>query len=302
VRLLRELGFRVESISDIERLDAPDARTWSRAEVELVVADYLEMLSLELAAQKYSKAVRRRALSKLLNARTSASIEFKRRNISAVMLELGYPAIRGYLPAYNRQRMLLEVVESQLGANKSLDELAQAFIETPVVVLAPEDFGAARVAAPMQRDRRSREPAPAEFHAAKRDYLEREARNSSLGKAGELFILQYEQWRLAASGLGRLADKVRHVSVEDGDGLGYDVLSFQTDGSERYIEVKTTAFGELTPFFVTATEVRFARQTMAQFSLCRLFDFRGAPRFFELAGTIESHCSLDPATFRARLY
>lgn len=44
---------------------------------------------------------------------------------------------------------------------------------------------------------------------------------------------------------------------------------------------------------------RFARGHQESFRLYRLFDFRSAPRLFELAGPIEQHCLLDATTFRA---
>ena len=90
-----------------------------------------------------------------------------------------------------------------------------------------------------------------------------------------------------------------HASVDEGDGLGYDIRSFEHDGRPRFIEVKTTSFGERTPFFVTANEVRFAREQASQFQLYRLFDFRVAPRMFQLDGPIEQHCMLDAANYRA---
>lgn len=100
-------------------------------------------------------------------------------------------------------------------------------------------------------------------------------------------------------GAGQLADGVKHVSVTEGDGLGYDIRSFETDGRERFIEVKTTTFGERTPFFVSANEVRFAHDHPAQFKLYRLFDYRASPRLFELDGPIDRHCALDAISFRA---
>lgn len=77
------------------------------------------------------------------------------------------------------------------------------------------------------------------------------------------------------------------------------VLSFEPDGQERFIEVKTTGFGERTPFFVSANEARFARAQAARFRLYRLFDFRQSPRLFELPGPIEQHCRPDAVSFRA---
>ncbi|WP_374666861.1 DUF3883 domain-containing protein [Ramlibacter sp.] len=303
VRLLRELGFNVASAAEAEEAARPaDQAAWSRAEVELIVADYLNMLALELAGQAYRKSAHRRALLPLLRNRTEPSIEFKHRNISSVMLELGYPTLRGYLPAPNRQKLITEVVEHQLAKAKNLDALSTAFIETRAVPLEGIRFDKVMVSPPARREVKAREPAAAAFRPVKRDYLEREARNSSLGNAGELFILQFEQWRLSEAGLGQLADKVRHVSQEDGDGAGYDILSFDYRGDERFLEVKTTAFGELTPFYVSATEARFARQEVSRFTLCRIYDFRKSPRFFELQGPIEQHCRLDPTTYRASLF
>jgi hypothetical protein len=69
---------------------------WAGDEVELVVDDYFAMLTLELSGQSYNKAQRRRALMQRLNARSEGSIEFKRCNISAVMIQIGFPYLSGY--------------------------------------------------------------------------------------------------------------------------------------------------------------------------------------------------------------
>jgi len=137
------------------------------------------------------------------------------------------------------------------------------------------------------------------FRAVKRDYLEREAQNRSLGLAGEAFVVEFEHWRLAGMGQHRLANRVEHVSVSKGDGLGYDVLSFESDGRERLIEVKTTTFGRDTPFFVSRGELALSQGAKDQFHLYRLFEFRKSPRLFDLSGALDQHCLLDPVTYRA---
>lgn len=72
---------------------------WAAAEVAATIDDYLAMLITEAAAQPYSKAEHRRALIwKLTPPRTRSAIEFKHQNISAAMINLGLPYIRGYLP------------------------------------------------------------------------------------------------------------------------------------------------------------------------------------------------------------
>lgn len=264
------------------------------------MADYLAMLLQELAGQPYSKAAHRRQLQQRLPARSEGSIEFKHANISAVMLELGYPHIRGYKIRTNFQRHeLVDVVQRQVSHHRQLDDLTLSAVERPAVAPERSDFDRVLSQAP-RADLTTREVGPAYLRApVKRDYFAREAQNRSLGEAGELFALSFERWRLIQLGGGQFADKVRHVSLEEGDGLGYDIRSFEPDGRERFIEVKTTSFGERTPFYVSANEARFARDHQESFRLYRLFDFRSAPRLFELAGPIEQHCLLDATTFRA---
>ena len=172
----------------------------------------------------------------------------------------------------------------------------------PAVEPDMEDFAQVETVAPkVESVDVAQERSPAYLRGpVRRDYLEREARNKSLGQAGELFALRFERWRLRKVGAERLADRVEHVSLTRGDGLGFDILSFDADGRERLVEVKTTAFGHTTPFFVSANEVRCARENRERYRLVRLFEFRAQPRLFELAGAIEEHCLLDPSTYTAR--
>lgn len=94
---------------------------------------------------------------------------------------------------------------------------------------------------------RAKPPAPV---ARRIDYLERDSRNSSLARARELLVVSFERKRLLQAGQARPADRVEHTSIAIDDGPGYDVRSFEADGRDRYIEVKTTAYGKSTPFFV----------------------------------------------------
>lgn len=299
---LKELGFVIVQHRPGEGPQAQPGRpmAWTPAELELVVADYLDMLVLDLNGQPFNKAERRRRLQPLLHLRSDASIEFKRRNISSVLQKLGVPPLRGYLPANNVQRELVEEVGRQLSTRKDVDTSALSAVERPTHVPDQHDFSRVLASAP-KPEHRTAEPMAAYLRGAptKRDYFEREAGNRQMGLAGEQFVLRYEQWRLAQLGLGRLAEKVTHVSVTEGDGLGYDIRSFTPDGRERHVEVKTTAFGQLTPFFVSSNEERFSSAHAESFVLCRVFDFRAAPRLFELPGRISQHCHLDPVTFRA---
>lgn len=281
-----------------ERID------WSREEVEACVADYLLMLTLELNGQRYNKTEHANALMKLLNGRNRASVEFKHANVSAVMVALGYPYIDGYKPRDNYQALLVDAIEAQLMANDELQSAVQAAVLRPVTAAAVAVADVASVWVPTPNPARVKE-APAgyapNFSPAKRDYLAQEARNRSLGRAGELFIAELESRRLHAAGKKVLADRVEHVAATQGDGLGFDVLSFENSGRERLIEVKTTTFGQLTPFYVSRNELARSQADAEIYRLYRVFDFRDRPRLFDLPGAISASCDLEAASYLARV-
>ena len=276
---------------------------WSRLEVESCVADYLHMLALELNGQQFNKTKHIHGLMQRLDGRIKSSVEYKFRNVSAVMEELGWPAVTGYKSLPNYQWLLMEVVESQLQSNTTLQDAVQAAVERPATVVSIENPADIWVPTPKASGRIAESSAgyAARFSPAKRDYLAQEARNRSLGLAGEQFVMELEARRLHAAGKKLLSERVEHASATQGDGLGYDVLSFEESGRERLIEVKTTAFGELTPFFVSRNELARSEVDAESYRLYRLFDFRERPRLFDLQGSITAHCQLDPVSYLARL-
>lgn len=132
------------------------------------------------------------------------------------------------------------------------------------------------------------------------DPAARDARNRALGKAGEEFVLRIERCRLAGSGRERLADRVRWVSQEDGDGAGYDILSFDSAGAERLLEVKTTCGSARTPFYISRNELSLSEERPNEFRLMRVHEFANDPKVFELAPPLASHVALEPESYRAR--
>ncbi|MBA3353741.1 MAG: DUF3883 domain-containing protein [Blastocatellia bacterium] len=277
---------------------------WSRSEVEATVRDYFDMLARELSGEPFNKAEHNRLLQHLLPGRTKGAIEMKHQNISAVLIEFGYPYIAGYKPLPNFQRSLLpQIVEERLNGSAELQKLVEAVVNAPADGTAvPSDLLSICVPAPKadpeQQPPRVRE-SPDRVARAPRNFLEIEARNRSLGRAGEELVLQFEQQRLWAAGKRKLADRIDHVAVSQGDGLGYDILSFETDGAERLIEVKTTRFGPLTPFFASRNEVDFSADQRDSFQLYRLFKFSEQPRLFLLPGSLRRTCWLDAVQFSA---
>ena len=127
-----------------------------------------------------------------------------------------------------------------------------------------------------------------QFRARKvADYAERDARNRDLGLKGELLVLEFEKAHLDTIGRKDLSELVRHVSVQEGDGAGYDILSFDDLGRKKYIEVKATRGGLSTDFFISPNELAFAKSKGTQFSIYRVYDFKveaAAASFYELIG------------------
>lgn len=273
---------------------------WTPHEVAATVAAYLRMLTLELSGQAYSKSEHRRVLQAQVPNRSAGAIEFKHCNISAVMMELGFPHISGYKQRRNFQRQaLFEEVIRQLAAWPQLEDAARKAVELPATAPLVGRFEAVRVEPPALAHRVQERQAYYPSALVQRDYLMREARNQSLGLAGEEFVVDYERWRLIQRGCEHLAARIEHTSKVRGDGAGYDVLSFEEDGRERFIEVKTTAYAKETPFFVSDRELRFANSHELAFCLYRVFEFRRTPRMFALRGQLEGQCRLDPTTYMA---
>jgi len=134
------------------------------------------------------------------------------------------------------------------------------------------------------------------------DRARQDARNRELGLSGELLVLEYERTALRRAGFPELAASIRHVSVIEGDGAGYDILSFEPNGAKKYIEVKTTTGGAESDFFVSSAEVAFAQVHAKSYYLYRVFDFdraSGSASFYVVSGSLEKQFALIATQFRA---
>lgn len=102
--------------------------------------------------------------------------------------------------------------------------------------------------------------------------------------------------------LADLAERVRHVSVIEGDGAGYDVESVTLEGETKYIEVKTTSQSVGAPFFISPNEVEFAKQHRENYYLYRVYAYRNdrnSGKFYVESGDLEEMFELTPTQYRA---
>ena len=275
------------------------AGDWSDEQNDAIVADYFAMLADDIVGRPYSKAEHNRVLQAVID-RPRGSIEYKHQNISAVLKGLGEDWIPGYKPAFNFQGSLVDAVVRWLernpdwlapAARMAMGPSLSALREEPMPWIGPPPT-------------HSNAPPPDELEqmtaiARKYDVAERDARNRALGRAGEERVLAHERASLLAAGRSDLADRIRWVSHVDGDGAGYDILSFDPNGSDRLIEVKTTNGWERTPFHITRNELAVAQERRKDWRLMRLWNFAREPKAFELQPPLEAHVSLIATSYQA---
>jgi DNA-binding PadR family transcriptional regulator len=121
------------------------------------------------------------------------------------------------------------------------------------------------------------------------------------GEIGEAFVLQQERTRLTSLGRSDLAERVRHVSLED-VAAGYDILSFDEGGDEIFIEVKTSTTANAS-FELTSNEYLIAGEKGAAYVIHRVINAGGpAPevlKFEDPAALVASgRMRLKPTSYR----
>ncbi|HEY8935795.1 MAG TPA: DUF3883 domain-containing protein [Cyclobacteriaceae bacterium] len=270
---------------------------WTREEVELIVSEYFEMLSKEQSGIAFNKSEIRRRILPLLKNRSEGSIEFKNRNISAVLARIGQPYVRGYLPAYNYQKQLLEdVVFSYIRQKPEAEKAFQLFAQSAAT---PKALVFESMLEEMPKaEALLQEPEIVYRSPVKINYIELEQLNQSIGRTGENIALNYERWRLIQAGKESLADKIEWVSQTQGDGLGFDILSRNTNGTDRYIEVKATKLTKEAPFYFSALEYDFSKRQSSSFFLYRVFNLKADPKLFIANGAYGEFCNMRPTQFK----
>src|SRR5262249_53118158 len=96
------------------------------------------------------------------------------------------------------------------------------------------------------------------------------------GYLGEEFVLNYERRRLRGLDKQELAAKVRWMSQESA-AQGFDILSFEGDGRERWIEVKSTS-GKGRLFEISRNEWQIAGEAGNKYFIYRVTGVRGDPK------------------------
>jgi len=135
------------------------------------------------------------------------------------------------------------------------------------------------------------------------NYIENNIENKRIGDLGELWVVEREKQRLIQGNKRRLADKVKHVAKEKGDGLGYDVLSYDQNGNEIFIEVKTTKGNVNSTFYITRNELEKSKIEQEYYRLYRVYKFDDETENTELLiikGDLSNLCGI-PLTYKVNM-
>ncbi len=105
------------------------------------------------------------------------------------------------------------------------------------------------------------------------DWSQKQTSTKLLGDAGEELVIEFEKVKLKEAKLFEKADLVTKVK----DGCGYDVVSFDINGNEIHIEVKTTTGSKDEPFYFSINEKEYLEQHPENYFLYRIHQFRLNP-------------------------
>ncbi|MES3004788.1 MAG: DUF3883 domain-containing protein [Patescibacteria group bacterium] len=135
------------------------------------------------------------------------------------------------------------------------------------------------------------------------DYLARESRNQLVGLHAELVVFNYESKKLISNGRLDLSQQVAHESLTD-DSLGYDLKSFELDGTEKHIEVKAVKGKPSTfSFYISKNELAKVEEDPSH-RIYIVFDYESVnPEIWEMPHLLKNKdmVKIDAVKFQVTL-
>lgn len=138
------------------------------------------------------------------------------------------------------------------------------------------------------------------FKGRNTDWSKKQTTSNSLGRQGEELVIVNEKQKLKDWGL---EDKIELVQKQL-DGKGYDILSFDKEGREIHIEVKTTSNNKDEPFYMSANEVAYFKENPKNYFIYRLFNYHFPTRsakFYMLTAKQLEKSTFNPINYEVVL-
>ena len=138
------------------------------------------------------------------------------------------------------------------------------------------------------------------------DFEKENRRNKKVGDRGELIVLKKEKEYLKENGRNDLAKKIEHISKKNVN-AGYDILSFELNGEEKFIEVKSTTSApsnNIANFILTSNEYEKA-QKLKNYYIYLVFDAKSEnPKIWRIEDPIAlkgKGLKMNPLSFRVTI-
>jgi len=215
------------------------------------------------------------------------------RNLMGVLRELKGNLIEGSFEKTNMS--LLSEIELGLIENRN-DKQLDSSIDN-IISGNFKEFNISQMEAPSKFDSYSNH----DFNSGRKaNYVSKAKNNTKIGSAGEMIVLYLEIKKLKEANKYSLAKKVEHVSKTKGDGLGYDILSYDINGNMKYIEVKTTTGDEKSPFYISRNEIEFSATHSKDYQLYRVYDLdtkRSTAKYYIVNGDITISMKFTPTQY-----
>lgn len=138
------------------------------------------------------------------------------------------------------------------------------------------------------------------FNEVDIEYERLKQAQKDLGDKGEALVKLNEILYLKSINRNEEADKVIIVK----DGKGYDVLSFDDEGNEKYIEVKTTTGSKYSTFYLSQNEFDFMKFNKGKYVIYRIYNYNESlnnGEFFEVKGHCENQLLFQPIQYKVHL-
>lgn len=114
-----------------------------------------------------------------------------------------------------------------------------------------------------------------QYRSRDTDYEKINRNKKDVGNRGENAILQSEINKLKKLGLNDLAER---VCISDNDAIGYDIISFDENGNEIHIEVKTNSGNKsYLDFYITDNELQHLIED-SNYYIYYLYNIKGRPK------------------------
>lgn len=124
------------------------------------------------------------------------------------------------------------------------------------------------------------------------------------GYAGEALVYEFERNKLIQLGREDLAERIKWISRDNGDGFGYDIQSFEVINgrvSEIFIEVKSSASSLNSDFEISSNELEFAKCHPDSYRLYRIYRKGKVTKGFIIDYNSFGHFDFIPNSYRVSI-